>query len=94
MFLEVDNINTFYGIFHAIFDVSIKIEKGEVVCLLGRNGAGKTTTLSSIVGLNKPRSGNIKFKGAELKGKKTHEIAQNGDRLCPGKPPDLQRSYR
>lgn len=83
MFLEVNNINTFYGIFHAIFDVSIKIEKGEVVCLLGRNGAGKTTTLSSIVGLNKPRSGSVKFKGAELKGKKPHEIVRMGIGYVP-----------
>ncbi len=83
MFLEVNNINTFYGIFHAIFGVSINIEKGEVVCLLGRNGAGKTTTLSSIVGLNQPRSGSVKFKGVELKGRKTHEIARMGIGFVP-----------
>ncbi|MFH0958608.1 MAG: ABC transporter ATP-binding protein [Pseudomonadota bacterium] len=83
MFLEVNNINTYYGIFHAIFDVSLHLEKGEVVCLLGRNGAGKTTTLSSIVGLNQPRSGSVKFKGEELKGKKTFEIARMGMGFVP-----------
>ena len=56
MFLDVNSINTFYDVFHAIFDVSLCLDKGEVVCLLGRNGAGKTTTLTSVVGLNPPRS--------------------------------------
>jgi branched-chain amino acid transport system ATP-binding protein len=55
MFLEVSEINTFYDVFQAIFDVSLGLEKGEVVCLLGRNGAGKTTTLSSIAGLSTPK---------------------------------------
>jgi branched-chain amino acid transport system ATP-binding protein len=83
MFLEVNKINTFYDVFQAVFDVSLSIEKGEVVCLLGRNGAGKTTTLSSIVGLNPPKSGSVKFQGVELKGKKTHEIARMGIGFVP-----------
>jgi branched-chain amino acid transport system ATP-binding protein len=83
MFLEVNKINTFYDVFQAVFDVSLSIEKGEVVCLLGRNGAGKTTTLSSIVGLNPPKSGSVKFKGAELNAKKTHEIARMGIGFVP-----------
>jgi branched-chain amino acid transport system ATP-binding protein len=83
MFLEVNNINTYYGIFQAIFNVSLSLEKGEVVCLLGRNGAGKTTTLSSIVGLNPPKSGSIRFKGVELKGKKSYEIARMGIGYVP-----------
>jgi branched-chain amino acid transport system ATP-binding protein len=83
MFLEVNKINTFYDIFHAVFDVSLCLEKGEVVCLLGRNGAGKTTTLSSIVGLNPPKSGSVKFKGVELKGKKSYEIARMGIGYVP-----------
>jgi branched-chain amino acid transport system ATP-binding protein len=83
MFLEVNNINTYYGIFQAIFNVSLSLEKGEVVCLLGRNGAGKTTTLSSIVGLNPPKSGSIRFKGVELKGKQSYEIARMGIGYVP-----------
>ncbi len=83
MFLEVNNINTYYGIFQAIFNVSLRLEKGEVVCLLGRNGAGKTTTLSSIVGLNPPKSGSIRFKGVELRGKQSYEIARMGIGYVP-----------
>jgi len=83
MFLEVNKINTFYDVFQAVFDVSLCLEKGEVVCLLGRNGAGKTTTLSSVVGLNPPKSGSVKFKGVELKGKKSHEIARMGIGFVP-----------
>jgi branched-chain amino acid transport system ATP-binding protein len=83
MFLEVKNINTFYDVFHAIFDVSLSIEQGEVVCLLGRNGAGKTTTLTSIIGLNPPRTGVIEFKGARLNGMKPYQIARLGIGLVP-----------
>jgi len=83
MFLEVNKINTFYDVFQAVFDVSLCLEKGEVVCLLGRNGAGKTTTLSSVVGLNPPKSGSVKFQGVELKGKKSHEIARMGIGFVP-----------
>jgi len=83
MFLEVNNINTYYGIFQAIFNVSLSLEKGEAVCLLGRNGAGKTTTLSSIVGLNAPKSGSVKFKDVELKGKKPYETARMGIGYVP-----------
>ena len=83
MFLEVSEINTFYDVFQAIFDVSLGLEKGEVVCLLGRNGAGKTTTLSSIAGLSTPKSGSIKFDGVEVRGKKTYEIARMGIGFVP-----------
>lgn len=83
MFLEVSEINTFYDVFQAIFDVSLGLEKGEVVCLLGRNGAGKTTTLSSIAGLSAPKSGSIKFDGTEVRGKRTYEIARMGIGFVP-----------
>lgn len=59
--LAVSNINTFYGMSHILFDLSLKIFPGEIVCLLGRNGTGKTTTLRSIIGLSPPRSGSIRF---------------------------------
>ena len=83
MFLEVHAINTFYNVFQAIFDVSLKLEKGEVVCLLGRNGAGKTTTLKSIAGLLRPRSGSIRLKGEEIIGKEPYKIARMGLGVVP-----------
>lgn len=83
MFLEVIEIDTFYDVFHAIFQVSLNLDQGEVVCLLGRNGAGKTTTLSSIIGLNSPRSGSIKYKGEEISRKKPFQIAQLGIGFVP-----------
>ncbi len=89
MLLEVEKINTFYGQSHVLQDVSLKIEKGEVVCLLGRNGVGKTTTLKRIMGLVPPRAGSIKFKGEEISRKKSFEIA----RLGIGYVPDDRRIF-
>jgi branched-chain amino acid transport system ATP-binding protein len=83
MLLELSGVNTFYDVFQAIFDVSMQVDSGEIVCLLGRNGAGKTTTLSSIVGLNKARSGSIKFKGEEFSGKEPYQIARKGISMVP-----------
>lgn len=83
MFLEVTRINAFYDVFQAIFDVSLKVDRGETVCLLGRNGAGKTTALSAIVGLNPPRSGNVTLKGVEIAGRKPHQIARMGTAFVP-----------
>jgi branched-chain amino acid transport system ATP-binding protein len=81
--LEVNHIDTYYGIFQAIFQVSLEVSKGEAVCLLGRNGAGKTTTLTSIVGLNRPKSGVIRYEGLEITGKKPYQIARLGIGLIP-----------
>ena len=83
MFLDVKEIDTFYGVFQAIFQVSFSLSRGEVVCLLGRNGAGKTTTLTSIVGLNRPRAGQIRFKDMDITGKKPHQIARMGIGFVP-----------
>ena len=83
MLLDVKEIDTFYDVFQAIFKVSLNIGQGEVVCLLGRNGAGKTTTLSSIMGLNPPRSGSIQYKGMEISKKKPFQIAQLGIGFVP-----------
>jgi branched-chain amino acid transport system ATP-binding protein len=83
MLLEVREINTFYGISHILFDVSLEIDKGEVVCILGRNGVGKTTTLRSIIGLTSPRSGSIVFLGVEIRGKQPFEIARLGIGFVP-----------
>jgi len=83
MFLEVKAIDTCYGIFQAIFQVSLNLDQGEVVSLLGRNGAGKSTTLKSIVGLCRPSSGSVWFKGEEICGKKPFQIARRGIGFVP-----------
>lgn len=76
--LEVKGIHTYYGLSHILFDVSLTVEKGEVVCLLGRNGAGKSTTMRSIIGLTPPRKGNIVFNGQPCKGCKPFQLARRG----------------
>jgi len=83
MILEVKNINTFYGTSHVLFDVSMSVDRGEVVCLLGRNGAGKTTAMRSIMGLTPPRSGSVQFHGEEMKGRPSYYIAQKGMGYVP-----------
>jgi len=79
--LEVDGLNSYYGDSHILFDVSLKVERNEVVALLGRNGAGKSTTLKTLMGVVRPRSGSIKFDGEEIAGKKSHAIAAAGMQL-------------
>jgi branched-chain amino acid transport system ATP-binding protein len=78
MLLEVEDIYTSYDLIRVLFGVSIKIDEGEVVSLLGRNGVGKTTTLRSIMGLTTPNSGSIQWMGNELIGKPPYMIAQMG----------------
>jgi len=79
--LQVDRVNTYYGDSHILFDVSLRVERNEVVALLGRNGAGKSTTLKSLMGVVTPRSGSVVFDGVELAGRKSHAIAQAGMQL-------------
>jgi len=83
MILEVNEINTFYGTSHILFDVSLSVDRGEVVCLLGRNGAGKTTTMRSIMGLTPPKSGSVHFHDEELRDRAPHHIAQKGMGYVP-----------
>ncbi|MBP8973569.1 MAG: ABC transporter ATP-binding protein [Anaerolineae bacterium] len=83
--LEVDNIHTFIGEFHILEGVSVNVPRGSITVLLGRNGAGKTTTLRSIIGLTPPRSGEIRFNGQPLRGKRPHTIAQMGIGYVPEK---------
>lgn len=83
MLLEVKEIQTFYGLSHILFGVSLVIEKGETVCLLGRNGVGKTTTFRSIMGLTRPRTGSIQFQGKEIRGKQPFEICRLGLGIVP-----------
>ncbi|RTZ98401.1 MAG: ABC transporter ATP-binding protein [Deltaproteobacteria bacterium] len=64
--LDVTDLNSFYGKAQILFDMTLRINRGEVVVLLGRNGAGKTTTFKSIMGIVKPRSGKVRFKNKEI----------------------------
>ncbi len=81
--LTVENINSYYGDSHVLFDVSMTVERSEVVALLGRNGAGKTTTLESIAGAIKPRSGSIRLGDHEVCGRPPFEVARRGLQLVP-----------
>ena len=79
--LEVNGLNTYYGDSHILFDLSLRVERNEVVGLLGRNGAGKSTTLKSLMGVVTPRTGSVMFNGEEIAGKKSHTIALAGMQL-------------
>jgi branched-chain amino acid transport system ATP-binding protein len=79
--LEVVGLNSYYGDSHILFDVSLRVERNEVVALLGRNGAGKSTTLKSLMGVLTPRTGTVMFNGANIAGRKSHAIAQAGMQL-------------
>ncbi len=81
--LAVNNIHTYYGNIHALKGISLEVEKGEIVTLIGANGAGKTTTLKTICGLLKPREGNILFQGEDLGKYQAHEIAYKGIAMVP-----------
>jgi len=76
--LNVENINTYYGEAHILHNVSLKVARGETVCLLGRNGAGKTTTLRSIMGLTPAKQGEILFKEEDISKLMPHLIARKG----------------
>ena len=76
--LEVQNVHAYYGKIHALKNVSIHIDKGEIVTLIGANGAGKSTTLRTMSGLLKPREGNIRLNGEDLTRYKPHEIVTKG----------------
>lgn len=81
--LEVNDIHTNIGQFQILEGVDFSVDRGTIVALLGRNGAGKTTTLRSILGLNPPRSGTIRFDGEDLAGLRTFEIAERGIGFVP-----------
>ncbi len=78
MILEVEDIHCFYGLSHVLHGVSLQVDSGEIVSLLGRNGAGKTTTIKSIVGLVRPRSGQIRFDAVPITGSPAFEISRVG----------------
>jgi branched-chain amino acid transport system ATP-binding protein len=81
--LEVENIHSYYGNIHALKGVSLTVEKGEIVTLIGGNGAGKSTTLRTITGIMKPREGHVRLEGKDLAPFKPHEIVYKGVAMVP-----------
>ena len=81
--LKVEDIHVYYGAIHAIKGISLTVNEGEIVTLIGANGAGKSTTLNTISGLLKARSGNIIFKGKSIAGMPASRIVPLGLSLCP-----------
>ena len=88
--LEVRDIHSYYGKSHILHGVSLDLEEGGLVCLLGRNGVGKSTTLKSIMGVVSPKQGSIRFNNQELVGKAPYEIA----RIGVGYVPEDRRIFR
>src|SRR5215218_4043264 len=81
--LSLENVSVNYGAIEALTGVSMHVEQGEVVTLIGANGAGKTTTLRSITGLLSPTEGRILFEGQEISGKPTHQLVARGISMSP-----------
>jgi branched-chain amino acid transport system ATP-binding protein len=81
--LELTHVDTYYGESHILFDVSLDVHAGDVVCLLGRNGAGKTTTVRSIMGLAPPRAGRIVLDGRDITGMAPFRVARLGLGFVP-----------
>jgi branched-chain amino acid transport system ATP-binding protein len=83
MLLVLDRINAYYGKSHVLQDVSLEVEEGEVVALLGRNGSGRSTTLKTIMGLVQARSGSVRYRDADITNKTPFAIAQTGIAFVP-----------
>lgn len=81
--LELNDINVYYGAIHALRGISLKVEQGEVVTLIGANGAGKTTTLSTICGLMRSKTGFVKYMGKDIGNAATHKLVGNGLVMAP-----------
>ncbi|MCR5834743.1 MAG: ABC transporter ATP-binding protein [Selenomonadaceae bacterium] len=81
--LEIKDINVYYGAIHAIKGISLSVEEGEIVTLIGANGAGKSTTLRTISGLLKPKTGTIQFLGKDIAGMPAHKIVREGISQVP-----------
>jgi branched-chain amino acid transport system ATP-binding protein len=81
--LEVEDVHVYYGAIHALKGVSLRVEEGEIVTLIGANGAGKSTTLRAINGINRPRQGTIRFQGQDITGVAPHTIVKGGIAQSP-----------
>jgi len=83
MILEVNDIYTSYGLSQILFGISINVDQGECVALLGRNGVGKTTTLRSIMGLTAPKQGTVVYKSEDITGRPAFKVAKLGVGFVP-----------
>jgi branched-chain amino acid transport system ATP-binding protein len=83
MILSLEGIHTYYGLVHMLQGVSLEVDRGEVLALLGRNGAGKTTVLKSILGLVPPRAGKVVFRDEDITGLPPHLVARRGIAYVP-----------
>lgn len=81
--LEVNNIHTYYGNIHALKGITLTVEEGEIVTLIGANGAGKTTTLRTISGLLRPRQGDVVFEGEDISNIPAHRMVYKGVAMVP-----------
>ena len=81
--LKIDSIDVYYGAIHALKGISLEVNEGEIVTLIGANGAGKSTTLRTISGLLKPKTGSITFLGQSIAGVRAHEIVKKGISQVP-----------
>jgi len=83
MILEMKDVHAYYGTSHVLFGVSLDVDRGEVVCLMGRNGAGKSTTFRTVMGLTPPRAGTVLFQGKDVTRLKVHTKARLGIGYVP-----------
>ncbi|TFG59864.1 MAG: ABC transporter ATP-binding protein [Deltaproteobacteria bacterium] len=83
MILEMKDVHTYYGTSHVLFGVSLNVDRGEVVCLMGRNGAGKSSTFRTVMGLTPPRAGTVLFQGKDVTRLKVHTKARLGMGYVP-----------
>ncbi len=81
--LELNDVHTYYGNIHALKGISLEVDKGEIVCLIGSNGAGKSTTLKTISGLLQPRQGEVRLEGQRISGLAAHKIVARGVSQSP-----------
>jgi branched-chain amino acid transport system ATP-binding protein len=81
--LEIDDIHLYYGAIHALKGVSLTVNQGEIVTLIGANGAGKSSTLRAINGINRPRDGRIRFQGEDITNRSSHRIVKSGIAQSP-----------
>ena len=81
--LEIDDVHVYYGAIHALKGISLRVQEGEIVTLIGANGAGKSTTLRAVNGLNRPRQGTIHFQGRDITGSTPHSIVKSGIAQSP-----------
>ncbi|MGZ5272583.1 MAG: ABC transporter ATP-binding protein, partial [Ramlibacter sp.] len=81
--LQLEDVHTFYGTIEAVKGISLEVQEGEIVTLIGANGAGKSTTLRSIQGINRPKRGKIRFAGQDITSRAPHDIVRMGISQSP-----------